>query len=296
MTITRLTSQSTTSWTKRWLIKLPQQIMLYGLLLLCSMIFSLPLIWLISTSLKTGAEAFRMPPIFIPDPIVWSNYVNGLSYLPFGHYILNTFTIAIPRIVASVIVSALVAYGFSRIQWDGRDILFIVCVSTMIIPFAVTMIPMFMFFNRLHWVGGYLPLIVPAFFGEPFYIFLIRQFFMGIPQELSDAARVDGCSELMIFLKIILPMSIPALSMVALFQFMGTWGDYLGPMIYLSDPNKYTVSLALVRFGTNWRGSSLDRYTWFMAAITAMTLPILLLFFLTQRTFIEGIALTGLKG
>jgi multiple sugar transport system permease protein len=166
----------------------------------------------------------------------------------------------------------------------------------MIIPYAVTMIPLYLLFNRLGWVGGYLPLIIPSFFGEPYFIFLLRQFFMGIPQELSDAARVDGCSEIMIFIKIILPLSKPALAMVALFTFMGTWGDYLGPLIYLNDPDKYTVSLALYQFGANWRGSNLDRYTWFMASISAMTLPVLLLFFLVQRTFIEGISLTGLKG
>jgi len=296
MTITKPAPQASTWRIQRYLKKLPGKVILYSLMLLFSAIFSLPLIWLVSTSLKTGAEAFRIPPNLIPDPVVWSNYIKGLSYLPFGKYILNTFTIAIPRIVGSVIVCAVVAYGFSRIEWDGRDGLFFVCVATMIIPYAVTMIPLYLLFNRLGWVGGYLPLIIPSFFGEPYFIFLLRQFFMGIPQELSDAARVDGCSEIMIFIKIILPLSKPALAMVALFTFMGTWGDYLGPLIYLNDPDKYTVSLALYQFGANWRGSNLDRYTWFMASISAMTLPVLLLFFLVQRTFIEGISLTGLKG
>ena len=281
---------------QRFLKGLPNKTLLYATLVLCSIIFGLPLIWMISTSLKPGAEAFRFPPNFIPNPIVWENYIKGLTYLPFIKYILNTLIIIIPRTVGAVGVSALVAYGFSRIEWDGRDILFFICLATMVIPFAVTMIPLYLLFHHLGWIGTYLPLIVPSLFAEPYFIFLIRQFFMGIPQELSDAARVDGCSEFMIFWQIILPLSKPVLAVVALFQFMWTWGDYLGPLIYLNDPNKFTVSLGLVQFGSNWRGATLDRYVWFMAATTAMTLPVLIVFFLVQRMFIEGISLTGLKG
>jgi multiple sugar transport system permease protein len=281
---------------ERFLRRLPGRTALYTAMALLSIIFGLPLIWMISTSLKTGPEAFRLPPDFIPNPIVWMNYINGLSYLPFIKFILNTMIITLPRIVGAVGVSALVAYGFSRIEWDGRDTLFFICVATMVIPFAVTMIPLYLLFHHFGWIGTYLPLIVPSMFAEPYFIFLLRQFFMGIPQELSDAARVDGCSELMIFWQIILPLSKPVLAVVALFQFMWTWGDYMGPLIYLNDPNKFTVSLGLYQFGISWRGATLDRYTWFMAAITAMTLPVLILFFLVQRTFIEGISLTGLKG
>ncbi len=296
MAITKPAPQPLAVRFRRYLKTIPGKILLYSLLFALSLIFALPLIWLVSTSLKEGAEAFKIPPDLIPDPVVWMNYIYGLTYMPFGKYILNTMIITIPRIFGCVIVSALVAYGFSRIQWDGRDSLFFVCVATMIIPYAVTMIPLYLLFNKLGWVGSYLPLIVPSLLGEPYFIFLLRQFFLGIPQELSDAARVDGCSELMIFWQIILPLSKPALAMVALFTFMGTWGDYMAPMIYITDPDKYTVSLALYQFGASWRGSNLDRYTWFMAAISAMTLPILFLFFFVQRSFIEGISLTGLKG
>jgi multiple sugar transport system permease protein len=281
---------------QRFLKELPNKTVLYFILVSCSIIFGLPLIWMISTSLKPGSDAFVFPPNFIPHPVVWENYVKGLTYLPFGKYILNTLIIIIPRTIGAVVVSALVAYGFSRIEWDGRDTLFFICVATMVIPFAVTMIPLYLMFHRFGWIGTYLPLIVPSLFAEPYFIFLIRQFFMGIPQELSDAARVDGCSEFMIFWQIILPLSKPVLAVVALFQFMWTWGDYMGPLIYLNDPNKFTVSLGLVQFGSSWRGATLDRYVWFMAAITAMTLPVLIVFFLVQRTFIEGISLTGLKG
>jgi len=283
-------------YTRRFFRQLPGRTALYTIMILLSLVFGLPLIWMISTSLKTGPEAFRVPPDFIPNPIVWMNYVNGLTYLPFIRYIFNTLVIAIPRILGAVAVSALVAYGFSRIEWDGRDTLFFICVATMVIPFAVTMIPLYLMFHHFGWVGTYLPLIVPSLFAEPYFIFLLRQFFMGIPQELSDAARVDGSSEFMIFWKIILPLSKPVLAVVALFQFMWTWGDYMGPLIYLNDPNKFTVTLGLYLFGNSWRGATLDRYTWFMAAITTMTLPVLIVFFLVQRTFIEGISLTGLKG
>ena len=280
---------------RKWIRGVPGQAAIYALALLLSAVFALPLIWLVSTSLKTGSQAFRMPPQFIPNPVVLDNYVKGLTYLPFGRYMLNTMIIIVPRIAATLLVCSLVAYGFSRIEWDGRDALFFVCVGTMVIPFAVTMIPLYLLFHRIGWVGTYLPLIVPQLFADPYYVFLLRQFFMGIPGELSDAARVDGCGEAGIFWRIILPLSRPVLAVVALFQFMYSWGEYLGPLIYISDPKKLTVSLALVQFGSAWRGATLDRYTWFMAAATAMTLPVLVIFFLVQRTFIEGISLTGLK-
>ncbi len=282
--------------TRRWIRGLPGQTALYAISLLLSLAFALPLIWLVSTSLKTGSQAFRVPPQFIPNPLVLENYVKGLTFMPFGRYALNTMIIILPRLAATILVSSLVAYGFSRIEWDGRDALFFVCIGTMVIPYAVTMIPLYLLFHRVGWVGTYLPLIVPHLFADPYYVFLLRQFFMGIPGELSDAARVDGCGEAGIFLRIILPLSKPVLAVVALFQFMYSWGEYLGPLIYINDPKKLTVSLGLVQFGSSWKGATLDRYTWFMAAAAAMTLPILVIFFLVQRTFIEGISLTGLKG
>jgi multiple sugar transport system permease protein len=271
-------------------------IVLYTLALTLSLIFALPLIWLVSTSLKTGAQAFRLPPELIPNPFVFSNYINGLTFIPIGNAVLNTLLVAVPRILGSLVACSLVAYGFSCVEWDGRDTLFFICISTMVIPYAVVMIPLYIFYNRLGWVGTFAPLIVPYLFGEPYYIFLIRQFFMGIPCELRDAARVDGSSELSIFIKIILPLAKPVLSVVMLFQFMWIWSDYLEPLIFLENPALYTVSLALHHFGANWKGADLDRYPWFMAAITAATIPVLVLFFFVQRTFIEGISMTGLKG
>jgi len=268
----------------------------YLVALLCALIFSLPLIWMVSTSLKTGDAAFHVPPEFIPDPVMLSNYIQGLTYMPFGQYLFNTLVVIIPRIFGAVIVCAIVAYGFSCIEWDGRDALFFLCLATMMIPFAVTMIPLYIQFNRLGWLGTFLPLIAPSLLGDSYYIFLIRQFFLGIPHELIDAARVDGATELDIFTRIAMPLARASLAMVALFQFMWSWGDYMAPLIYLTDPAMSTISLALYEFGANWRGTALDKYTWFMAAITTMTLPVLVIFFLVQRTFIEGISLTGLKG
>ncbi|MGQ9683175.1 MAG: carbohydrate ABC transporter permease [Anaerolineae bacterium] len=281
---------------RRALRALPGRILFYCLMLLLSALFALPLVWLLSTSLKTGSQAFRMPPEFIPNPVVLRNYVDGLTFLPFSRYVANTLLLAAPRLFGAVFVSALVVYGFSRIEWDGRDAVFFLCVATMIIPYAVTMIPQYILFHRLGWVGGYLPLFVPSLFAEAYYIFLLRQFFMGIPSELSDAARVDGAGDGLILWRIILPMARPALAVVALFQFMWTWSEYLGPLIYLSDRAKYTVTLGLSKFGGDWKGATLDRYTWFMAATASMTVPILVLFFFVQRSFIEGISLTGLKG
>jgi multiple sugar transport system permease protein len=273
-----------------------QSILLYTTALIFSVIFSLPLIWLLSTSLKTGQQAFVIPPELIPDPFVFSNFFNGVTFIPVGKAIINTLTIAVPRILGSTLACAIVAYGFSCLDWDGRDALFFICISTMVVPYAVVMIPIYIFFSRINWVGTYLPLIAPYVLGEPYYIFLIRQFFMGIPCELRDAARVDGCSEFQIFWRVILPLAKPVLAVVVLFQFMWIWGDYMEPLIYITNPDKFTISLSIYQAGATWRGANLDRYPWFMAAITTTTLPILGLFFLVQRTFIEGIALTGLKG
>jgi multiple sugar transport system permease protein len=270
--------------------------LLYAVLLVLSVAFALPLVWMVSTSLKTGPQAFVVPPQFVPRPVVWQNYINGLTYMPFGRYTVNTLTIIVLRLVGSLGVCSVIAYGFSRIEWDGRDTVFLICIATMIIPGAVTMIPVYLLFNAFGWLGTYLPLFVPDLLGDPYYIFLLRQFFMGIPQELSDAARVDGCNEAQIYWRIILPLSKPVLAVVGLLQFMFSWGEYMRPLIYITQDEKYTVALGLFRFGSSWRGATLDRYAWFMAVTSAMTLPVLFIFFFVQRSFIEGISLTGLKG
>jgi multiple sugar transport system permease protein len=260
-----------------------------------ALVFAFPFFWLVTTSLKTGEQAWAVPPVWIPNPVVWRNYVDALTYIPYFRYTLNTLKIALPATVGTVISGACVGYGFSRIRWHFRDALFLLCISTMMIPYAVRMVPLFILFKQVGWVGTYLPLIVPAFFGNPFFIFLLRQFFLTIPEELLDAARVDGCSELGILFRILLPLSRPVLAVVGLLELMWSWNDYLGPLIYLSRDSQFTVAVGLTHYFA-YRGHELQTWSWFMAACTVTISPILLLFFLVQRTFIEGITLTGVKG
>ena len=271
---------------------------LYIVLTFLSLIFILPLLWMISTSLKPEAQLFIFPPKWIPDPILWSNYVEALTFFPFFSYMGNTVYIAGYNIVGQLLSNSFVAYGFSRIDWPGRDKVFFLVLSTMMLPGAVTMIPIYLLWRSTGMVGataplrGFGPLIIPAFFGGAFNIFLFRQFFMGLPQELSDAARIDGCSEFRIYAQIILPLSRPVLAAVALFAFLGCWNDFMGPLIYLTSIKQYTLSLGLRLF----QGQYSTKYSLLMAASTVVTLPIIVLFFFAQRTFIQGIAFTGTKG
>ncbi len=264
----------------------------HGLLVVVGLTFFLPFFWLISTSLKNDTQLFHFPPIWIPWPLKWSNYPKALAYIPFFTYVKNTLVISFLNVLGTVISCSLVAYSFARIPWKGRNFFFIVLLSTMMIPYQVTLIPVLIIFKHLGWVGSIKPLVVPAFFGSAFFIFLLRQFFMSIPMELSDAARIDGCSEFGIYWRVMLPLSRPAMATVMLFTFIGAWNDFLGPLIYLSDESQYTLSLGLQQFlsqhGAEW--------SLLMAASTVMILPIIILFFFTQRTFIQGIALTGIKG
>lgn len=269
-----------------------QRVLGYAVLVVLSAIFCIPFFWLVSTSLKPNEQMFAFPIVWIPNPPTLEHYVLGLRYVPFPRYIANTLFIAGFSIIGSVASSAWVAYGLSRIRWPLAKPIFSLILATMMLPGQVTMIPMFIMFKNFGWIDSYLPLIVPTFFGSAFYIFLLRQFFLSIPMELSEAAKVDGANELTIFFKVVLPLTKPALATVALFQFLGAWGDYLGPLIYLSSQDKYTVSLGLSLF----MGEYNAEYGGLMAASTVMMLPVVILFFLTQRTFIQGIALTGIKG
>ncbi|NLA58346.1 MAG: carbohydrate ABC transporter permease [Firmicutes bacterium] len=268
------------------------QISSHLLLIFFSALFALPLFWLISTSLKPNSEIFIFPPRWFPSEAFWGHYRTAIEFIPFFRYLFNTLYICALSVIGSVVSCSLVAYGFSRIEWPERDALFMVLIATMMIPFAVTMIPLFIIFNRLRWINTFRPLIVPTYFAPAFYVFLLRQFFLTIPLELSDAARIDGASEFYIYLRIILPLAKPALAVVALFQFIGSWNDFLGPLIYLRSTEKYTLALGLQQF----RSALLTEWGGLMAASTLVTLPIIVLFFFTQRTFIQGISLTGLKG
>lgn len=262
-------------------------------LIVLSAMFALPLVWMIGTSFKTAGQALQMPVAWWPHPFLWSNYPDLFAALPYFRFFLNTFLYAGITIVGVCVSSSLVAYGFSRLRWPGRDAVFYVMLMTLILPFACTLIPLFVMYKRFGWIGGYLPLEVPTFFGSSvFSTFLLRQFFMTIPQALSDAARIDGASEFYIYRRIILPLAKPAMAAVILFQFVYCWNDFLGPLVYISDQNRYPLSLGLDlilgEYTTNW--------AWVMAGATAATAPIVILFFFTQRTFIQGITLTGTKG
>ncbi len=254
--------------------------------------FGLPFYWLLSTALKPDAQVFAMPPVWVPHPIVWQNFPRALRYIPFWLYLRNTVFICVSTVFGTLISCSLVAYSLAKIQWRYRKVVFSSLLVSLILPAQVTLIPTFTIFKWLGWINTFKPLILPSFLGSAFYIFLLRQFFMTIPNELSDAARIDGCSETGIYWRVILPLAKPALATVALFTFVGGWNDFMGPLLYLNDDRLYTLALGLQQFvsqhGAEW--------SMLMAASTVMTLPIMVLFFFAQRTFIQGVTLTGIKG
>ena len=248
---------------------------------------------MISTSLKPLNETMTLPPKWIPSTFQWHNYADAITAMKyFWRYAGNSFFLCVMTVTGTVTSSALVAYGFSRVEWKGRDKVFLVLLATMMVPFPVIMVPTYNLFKHLGWIGTFRPLWVPAFFAGAFNVFLLRQFFLGLPQEMSEAARIDGCNELQIFFRIILPLCRPALMVVALFQFMYTWNDFLGPLIYLAEQKNYTLALGLQSFQSQQGGTAWHQL---MAASTLVVLPVIVLFFLAQRSFIEGIATTGGK-
>ncbi len=256
--------------------------------------FLLPLAWMISTSLKPKSQIFVYPLIWIPDPPMWSNYLKALDN-PSFHYLLflrNSLYYAGFSTLGLVLSCSLVAYAFARLRWWGRDFWFIFTLATMMIPYPVTLIPRYLIFSQIGWVNSFKPLIVPDFMGNAFFIFLLRQFFLTIPIDLSDAARIDGASEWQIYWRVVLPLAKPALATVALFTFLFTWNDFLGPLIYLTDGDKYTLSVGLAAF----RGQFRTQWDLMMAAATVVTAPVVIVFFFAQKQFIEGITLTGMKG
>ncbi len=265
-----------------------------GTLVLTACLFLLPLAWMLSTSLKPKEQIFVYPLIWLPKPIVWENYVRAWQN-PSFHYLLftrNSLYYAVMSTMGILLSCSLVAYSFARLRWWGRDFWFIVTLAVMMIPYPVTLIPRYLMFSKLGWVNSFKPLIVPDFLGNAFFIFLLRQFFMTIPADLSNAAKIDGASELQIYARIVLPLAKSALVTVALFTFLFVWNDFLGPLIYLTDGNKYTLSVGLAAF----RGQYRTQWDLMMAAATLVTIPIVVVFFFAQRQFIEGITLTGMKG
>lgn len=279
-------------WQRKSFQQNVRAVIAYFFLLIGSFCFMLPLLWMFSTSLKPDAEVFEFPPRFLPTSWDWNNYYLAWTALPFNTYLLNTCIVTFSNVLGNLISCSMAAYGFARLRARGSNVLFVLVLATMMVPFQVTLIPNFILFTKLGWVNTLLPLTVPAWFGWAFSIFLLRQFFMSLPRELDDAARIDGCSYFRIYWNIILPLSKPALATIAIFGFIGNWNNFLGPLIYINKQELYTLALGLNLF----RGQYVTYYNQLMAVSILALAPILIMFFLTQKTFIQGIALTGIKG
>lgn len=288
----------TDSIRKSWLNKkqkdLIKKILLHIVLIILSFGFMFPFLWMLFTALKTPAELLMGTEQFFPKDPQWSNFVTAVQAIPFLMYLKNSLLIVGLVMLGTLFSATIAAYAFAKLNWKGRDKWFIVMLSTMMIPIQVILIPTYIMYAKIGWLGTRLPLIVPAFFGggSAFYIFLLRQFFKGIPKELSESAIIDGANHFQIFWSIMLPLCKPAIITVALFTFMGTWNDYFGPLIFLSNPDHWTLALGLRAFQMQYGG----RFDLMMAAAILIMLPSLIIFFFTQKSFIEGITFTGIKG
>ena len=278
----------------------PRPVVHLILLLVCAAAI-LPALWMVSTSLKTLDQAMAYPPQWLPWPVEFHNYWDVLTSgtADFLRWTRNTLVIAVLGVTGTTLSSALVAYGFAKIKFKGRGVLFALMLSTMMVPFPVTMVSLFSIFSwvgthtGIQMLGTFKPLWLPAWFAGAFNVFLLRQFFLTIPDDLSEAARIDGCTEFGIFWRIILPLARPALTVVALFAFIGIWNDFLGPLVYLQRPEQFTLALGLQNFQSQHGGTPWHQL---MAASVMVIAPVVALFFMAQKTFIEGIATTGMKG
>lgn len=274
--------------------EIARKILVYALLILFSAVFLFPLFWMLTSALKPEAQIFKWPPQWIPNPIQWSNFVDAFSnpLLPFDRFIANTLLIEAGVLAGRLISCTLVAYGFARLRAPGKNFMFTILLATLMLPNAAVLIPQYILFNAFGWVNTFIPLILPAWFGNAYAIFLMRQFFMTIPRELEEAALIDGASTLKIIWSVIVPLSTPVLSVIAILTFKDTWNDFMTPLLYLSEPSKYTVAVGLAYFN----GQYDVKMNLLMAASFTLMLPIIILFIFAQRAFVEGISLTGLKG
>lgn len=264
----------------------------YILLSLGAVAYLVPFVWMLSTAVKPPEEVYAFPPIWIPSRFIWSNFRTIFTLMPTGRFLLNSLLISSLRMVGSVLSCSIVAFSFARLRFRGNGMLFFILLITMMLPHQVTMVPLYMIYSELGWVGTYLPLILPAYFGSPYFIFLLRQFFATIPRELDEAAKVDGCSISGIFLRIIVPMSKPALGIVAILSFTDAWNDFVNPLIYLNEFGKFPISLGLRAFQT----LRVVQWELLMATSTIALIPVLALFFIAQKHYIQGIVISGVKG
>jgi ABC-type glycerol-3-phosphate transport system permease component len=263
------------------------------IILLGALILMVPLAWMLSTSLKANGEVFHLPISWIPRKILFQNYPDAITYVPFPTYYRNSLFIASLSVIGAVLSSSLVAFAFARLRGPGKNILFIILLSTLMLPSEVTLVPVYLIMRNLGWLDSYRPLIVPYWFGGAFYIFLLRQFFMTIPSELDDAAKIDGATFWDIYWRIMLPLSRPALATVAIFSFYDSWNDFRSPLIYLNSDNLLTLPVGLSSYMSTLGNT---HWNYLMAASLLTLIPPLLIFFFTQRFFIQGAILTGLKG
>ncbi|WP_254450307.1 carbohydrate ABC transporter permease [Cohnella herbarum] len=277
----------------------PSRIATYAILILGSLLMIMPLAWLVRSSLMDNSQIFIFPPQWIPDPFQWSNYPEALTSVPFGKYFMNTFTIEVFVLAGVLLTSVITAYSLARLRWGGRNVVFAVILGSMMLPSAVTIIPLFVIWRELDALDSLVPLIVPAWFGSgayigqgAFQIFLLRQFFMTIPKELDEAAYMDGGTPFAVLWRVVIPLSTPALLVVGIFTFIDVWNNFLEPVLYLNSERNFTLALGLATF----KGLYNAQWGYLMAASMAMVAPIIMLFFLGQRYFIEGITLTGIKG
>lgn len=273
----------------------PRSLLRHIVLIVLSVFFVFPLLWLLSTSLKTDLQVFVVPPELIPKPFLWKNYTNLWTYFPYFLFLKNTVLVVVLSVAGVLLTAPLVGYAFARLRWPGRDFFFLILLGTMMLPSQVTLIPLYLLFSKLGWINTFMPLWVPAWFGGgAFYVFLIRQFLMSIPRDLEESAFIDGAGYMRIYTNIMLPLIPPVLTTVAIFQFMGSWNDFIGPLIYLNDQSKYTLSLGL-RIFQQQSSQSQGEIGMMMAATAISVVPVIVFFFLAQKKFIEGVVLTGIK-
>ena len=266
-----------------------KKILSYVLMTVIGIILIIPLLWMVFTSLKPMEEIVRYPPTFFPEKIVWENYLDTIAAFPFWRYARNTLFITVLVVIGNVLSNSFIAYGFAKLDFPGKKLMFALVLSTMMIPGFVTMIPQYVLFSKVGWVGTYLPLIVPSFFGNAFNIFLMRQFYLSINNELIEAAEIDGANHLYIWSHLMLPLTKPALITIAINSFNAAWNDFLGPLLYIQDQEKYTLQIGLQVF----QNQATTQWNYLMAGATLVLIPTILLFFFAQRYFIEGMDLTG---
>jgi multiple sugar transport system permease protein len=273
--------------------RIRRNILLYVVLCIFSFSTLFPLFWMISTSLKSGDIIFEMPPRLLPDGFHWENYTRAVTEISFFVLFKNSVVITVLKLLSEVFVSALVAYGFARFNFPGKNIWFLILLATIMIPGEVTMIPVFIGFSDIGWSNSIKPLVLPGFFGgNATFVFLLRQFFLTIPKELEESAIVDGATRFKIFYRIFIPLSVPAFIVIGIFSFQGSWNDLLAPLIYLNDTEKFTLPLGLAMF----KGMLKVEWGPLMAGSILALMPVVIVFFLVQKYFVEGVKMSGIKG